>query len=517
MLNSQGSDHHSVDAIAPYRSKIALPQLNTLFPTLNPSIRSSLQASTWDGVFAAVFSNIAGGILLSNFLVDLHASTFEIGLLAAIPMLVNLLQPLGACFSERTTSRHFYGLWIFGSSRLLWLILACAILFFAWQQPADPHTLILWVMGVVITSSILGALGSASWLSWMAALVPARLRGRYFGFRNSVVNLATLICIPLVGWCISSWPGGAIQGYGLLLIFGVVIGMVSLGCQFWMKDVNPQEQQLLLQVITSEAEANPEIEFDNPAPRMLAFLGQQFQGLGQQRNILIFLGYFGFWTFAVNLSSPFFNIYLLDNLAVDIKWVTLYNSFGAASSLLMLVIWGKISDRIGNRPVLLLVGMLVAVTPLLWLGIGTDSLSLWVLLPLLHIFSSGTWAAIDLCSNNIQMSIAPKQHCTFFAIAAAVAGGSGALGTLVGGSLAQLTHYGGLPGMFALSSIVRLLALLPLIFVYEQRGYSVMQVIRTFSSGQRRVLPQMTLAYTPELIEPQAIFELETVEETVSR
>lgn len=515
MLNYKGSDHNFVDAIAPFRSRLPLLQLSSLIPPPHPSIRCSLHASTWDGVFAAVFSNIAGGILLSNFLVDLHATTFEIGLLAAIPMLVNLLQPLGACFSERTTSRHFYGLWIFGASRLLWLVLACAVLFFAWHQPANLHPLILWVVGVVITSSVLGALGSASWLSWMAALVPANLRGRYFGFRNSVVNLATLISIPLVGWCISSWPGGSIQGYGVLLVFGVVIGLVSLACQFWMQDVNPQEQQLLTQAVALEAQDNSAAA-DNSAPQIVAFLRRQFRNLGQQQNILIFLCYFGFWTFAVNLSSPFFNIYLLDNLAVDVKWVTLYNSFGAAASLLMLVIWGKISDRVGNRPVLLLVGILVAITPLLWLGIGTDSLSLWVLLPLLHIFSSSTWAAIDLCSNNIQMSIAPQQQCTFFAIAAAVAGGSGALGTLVGGSLAQLTDYGGLPGMFALSSVVRLVALLPLFFVYEQRGYSVMQVIRTFSFGHR-VMPKMALPYPTELeLEPAPQFELETVEKSTS-
>ncbi len=59
-------------------------------------IRRSLIASSIDGVFAAIYSNLTSGVLLSNFLIDLHANSFEVGILAAIPMLTNVVQPLGA-------------------------------------------------------------------------------------------------------------------------------------------------------------------------------------------------------------------------------------------------------------------------------------------------------------------------------------------------------------------------------------------------------------------------------------
>src|SRR4028118_292155 len=84
--------------------------------------RSSLRALTFEGVFGTLFYSIIGGALLSNFLLDLGAGPVEIGMLASIPQVVNLLQPLGAYIVERTTSRHWYSLWIFGPSRLLWLI-----------------------------------------------------------------------------------------------------------------------------------------------------------------------------------------------------------------------------------------------------------------------------------------------------------------------------------------------------------------------------------------------------------
>jgi hypothetical protein len=122
----------------------------------------------------------------------------------------------------------------------------------------------------------------------------------------------------------------------------------------------------------------------------------------------------------------------------------------------------------GNRPLLLGAGLAVAVLPLGWLAIDDGPLSLWLGVPLLHIGLGATWAAIDLCTNNLQLDLAPAHHqAQFFATAAALSGVSGALGTICGGALAQGTDYGGFLGLFALSSGARLLALLPLLQVQE--------------------------------------------------
>lgn len=483
MLTSRGDDV-SVEATTPLSQEehsIQLAEASRSGPF--KSIRSSLRASTIDGVLAAIFHHVAGGVLLSNFLVELDASTVQIGMLAAIPMLVNLLQPLGAYFADRTTSRHHYGLWIFAPARLVWLVLVLGITLLTWRQ-SDPHSLIYWTLGVMLVSHILSALGSASWLSWLAALVPRQLRGRYFGFRNSALNLTILIAVPLAGIGVSAWPGGTIQGYGMMLLLGVIAGVVSMGFQFLMRDVNPQVQRSLLAAtnVGSAAETSTPIQ-----PR-----------IWQDTNFLIFLLYFGLWAFSINLSSPFFNIYLLDNLSLDVRLVTLYSSLSSGATLLLLVVWGKLSDRVGNRPLLLLVGILVALTPLLWLGISTSSTSLWLWLPLLHIFIGGTWAAIELCSNNIQMAIAPVQwHSSYFAIAAAVAGGGGAVGTIAGGFLAQFSDYGGLKGMFIISCILRFVSLLPLVLVQEWQDQSSSQIKVLTASTEPSVMLNQPLEPDP--------------------
>jgi MFS family permease len=441
------------------------------------AIRRSLSASTLDGVFATIFSNITGGVLLSNFLVELHATPIEVGMLSSIPMLANLFQPIGAYWSEQSNSRHFYCLWIYGPSRLLWLILVVSIAWVSWGK-TDPHNLVNWTLAIVLVSHFLGALGSASWLSWLSVLVPRRLRGRYFGIRNSAASLTNLISVPILGWIISAWAGGSLQGYGIVLLLGIVAGLISLGFQFLMVDVNPQTQHSAS--IAASSISSPELSDLERSPHSESYAEphqtpiaaeletQSWTGIFKDANFLRFLLYLSLWMFAVNVSAPFFNLYLLDDLAIDISWVTLYNSLAAGANLLMLIVWGRIADRVGNRLLLLIVGVLVAITPLLWLSTGANPISIWVWLPLLHVLSGATWAAIDLCTNNLQIGVAPpRDRASYFAIAAAIAGVSGALGTTAGGLLTQFTN-GGLLGLFALSSVLRLLALLPLVFIHER-------------------------------------------------
>lgn len=460
-----------------------LPASAAVLPTETPAkiskqaLRRSLKASTLDGVLAVIFNSVTGGVLLTKFLLEVGAGPLEIGLLSSIPMLLNLLQPLGAYIAERTTSRHNYCLQTFGPSRLIWLILALGIAWVSWSN-ANPHLLVGLTLGIVFATNILAVLGSPSWVSWMAVLVPHRLRGRYFGLRNSAGSLTNLLIVPLLGFAVSAWPSGTTQGYGVVLFAGVLAGLVSLGFQFFMVDVNPQIPLATIPSKLRKTEGTGETLVPPVLSEVRVF---------KDTNFLKFLLYFGFWTFAVNLSAPFFNLYLLDNLGLDLGWVTLYTSLTSGANLVMLVLWGKLADRVGNRPLLLLVGVLVAVTPLFWLGTGTESVSLWVWLPLLHLLSGGTWAAVDLCNSNIQMELAPGEHpSTYFAIAAAVAGVSGGLGTTAGGFLAQLEHLGGLPGLFAISAGVRLIALLPLVFVREQRSQPVVQVLRKLLSFKSR-------------------------------
>jgi len=424
------------------------------------TVRSSLRASTLDGTFSAVFENVVRGVLISNFLLGLGAGAFEIGMLTSIPMMAHLLQPVGAYLSERTTSRHRYCLWIYGASRLLWLLPAAGIFAFS-HGLLDAHQLSLLALVVLALSNALDSIGCASWVSWMAVLVPAQIRGRYFSFRRSLSGLAALLTIPAGGWLVSRWMGGEVEGYGVALIVAVIIGLISLGFQFQMRDVDPQKEAAAHVKTAQQAESQP-----------------KQASLLKDRNFLTLLLFLGLWTFGLNLSAPFFNFYLLDVLKLDIQWVTLYSSAVYGAYFLTIVLWGRLADRIGNRPVLLINCLLTATIPFLWIYTDGTLLSVWLILPLLHLVKGSTLAAVELCLGNIQMELAPKaRQSGYFAIAAAIMGITGALGTTAGSFLAELPGFG-LPALFMLSAIVRLLSLTPLIFVEEARSHSIRKILR---------------------------------------
>jgi MFS family permease len=465
-------------SLVPKITQVTAPETE-IFPTIKSgtpvtknAIRTSLRASTIDSAFAALYTITTSGILLSNFLVDLHASPVAIGMLASIPMLINLIQPVGAYLSERVTSRFHYSIRTNTPGRLAWIILLLGIVAFSWGL-VNSHQMVVLTLGIVLISHLSGSLGSASWLSWMAQLVPHKLRGRFFGLRNSVASLTNLICVPLAGLVISKWYGGAIQGYGVVVFIGILSGMLSLGCQYFQLDINPQQQNALPDGISEKKAILIEaINRDLPNTENTAIKRDSNSGksIFKDFNFLMFMLYLGLWTFAVNLSAPFFNYYLLDILDIDVTWVTTYGSLRAGATLVMLILWGKLSDKIGNRPILFFVGIVLAVTSLLWLLVGNSQLDIWLWLPLLHILLGVTWAGIDLCNNNIQLGVAPARHqAIYFAYAAAVAGVSGALGTTIGGFVTQFSIYGGLLGLFAISFIFRLVALIPLIFVREAK------------------------------------------------
>jgi MFS family permease len=401
-------------------------------------------------------------------------------MLSSIAMIVNLIQPLGAYLSERTTSRFRFSVLTNGTSRLLWLLLVIGIAALSLGR-INSHQVVMLVLVIVLLTNLSAALDSSSWLSWMATLVPRRLRGRYFGLRNSLASLTNLVCVPLAGLAVSKWPGGTLQGYGVVLFVGVISGMISLGCQYFQVDVNPQEQNAA--AMKSSAQKAVSDDANNATAE---------DSIWKNSNFLRFLLYFSSWMFAANLSLPFFNMYMLGTLNLEVSWVTFYGSLQAGANLLMLIIWGRLADKIGNRPILLVVGMVAASVPLLWLAIGTnliDVWDLWLWLPLIHIFIGGNWAALDLCNNNLHIEVTPvKNKSIYFATTAAVGGVSGALGTTIGGFVAENPSFGGLAGLFTVSAVFRLAALVPLMFVQEPGRQSFTQMVQNFWIFRRKVV-----------------------------
>jgi Na+/melibiose symporter-like transporter len=153
----------------------------------------------------------------------------------------------------------------------------------------------------------------------------------------------------MAGLAVSHWYGGTLQGYGVVLLISIVLGIAGLGCQYFQVDMNPRLQNTCYGNSTQTSEIQPEVAKDESSEVAQSIHPPQSQlthSVWKNSNFLRFLLYFSFWNLAVNLSSPFFNLYMLDTLDLDV----IYNSLQAGATLLMLILWGKLADKIGNRP-----------------------------------------------------------------------------------------------------------------------------------------------------------------------
>ena len=103
--------------------------------TDSPAVRRALKLSIWDGIFANLYANLTGGVFLVGYALALKASEVQIGLLAAFPLLANIIQPFSTYLIELTGRRRPLALVGGAFARLIWLVIISAI--------------IGWVLGIV--------------------------------------------------------------------------------------------------------------------------------------------------------------------------------------------------------------------------------------------------------------------------------------------------------------------------------------------------------------------------------
>ncbi|PIV69052.1 MAG: hypothetical protein COS07_02110, partial [Candidatus Aenigmarchaeota archaeon CG01_land_8_20_14_3_00_37_9] len=100
-------------------------------------------------------------------------------------------------------------------------------------------------------------------------------------------------------------------------------------------------------------------------------------------------------TFSVNITGPYFVVYMLKDLGMNYFTYMLVVNAGLVSNFLFISIWGKYSDFFGNRKIISLTGYLVFLLPILWI-FSSDI----IYLILVQIFSGFIWSGFQISTFN---------------------------------------------------------------------------------------------------------------------
>jgi MFS family permease len=373
----------------------------------------TLRLLLYDGVASETMSSLTTGVFLVGFAIELGASNLEIGILAAVPSLTQLLQLPAVVLVERVRRRRAVAVWASAIGRTA--LMATAITpFLPW--PASIYALIAYLA----IHQAFGAISGCAWNSWMRDLVPESLFGRFFGRRTAIITALAIVLGILGGVLVDAWKGYAPEnpafGYAAMFALGAAIGMLGV----------------YLMAITPEPPMPPPLQH-LPLHKLLAapFHDPNF------RRLMIFLGS---WNFAVNLAAPFFTVYMLKMLGYPMALVIGLNVISQLSNLAFLGVWGGLIDRFSNKSVLRVCAPLFLFCILAWSFTGLS----WIagmtlpLLALLHALMGLSTAGVGLASGNIAMKLSPAgQSTAYLAANSVVMSVCAGIAPIVGGACAD--------------------------------------------------------------------------------
>jgi MFS family permease len=352
-------------------------------------VRTGLRDSTMDGLLYAVMAALTSGVFLTAFALALGANELQIGFIASLPLLAGIVQLPTSYWVERKSKLK--GVVMTGSAvSRVFLIFMVLIPFFSFRYNENNFISILFI--ILFLHYIFAAVSGVAWLSWMSKLVPKEVYGRYFGYRNMLIGVVTMIA-TLTGGKIMSlfspWFGEKnLFGFVILFFIALIFGTISLRFLKAVPDVGD----------AIKTKKNDLTITDYVQP----FSDKNF------RSLILFSV---LWKFGVNTASPYFTVYMLLDLRLSYGEVAFLSTANTFASIIGMWMWGKLSDRFGNRPVMKVAGFCVSFIPLLW--IFTYNLGFPLAL-ILHLLGGLLWAGLNLTEVNILLKLTPKQKNTIY-------------------------------------------------------------------------------------------------------
>lgn len=442
----------------------------------------------WDGILSSTMGALTSGVFLTGFALLLGATDTIIGLLSGLPRLSALMQPLGSYFVERHQIRKKISVWVFGPARMLWLfVLALPLL--GYQRGASPTALIVLSL-VSVLSALMAGFAAVSWFAWMADLIPARIRGRYFARRTLWAGTVSAIVAFVAGKFVDVWKVhyGKDSPGSFLIVFAIALtcGLVS-----WYTLIRCPE---------------PPIRGSDEEGERLHFFSAVREAWSDS-NFRNFVTFSALVTSGVWIASPFVSVYMIKVMDLPYWLMGLFGAVSSAGSLFMVRLWGKLNDHFGSRPVMSACLTGVSLMPVFWALTANGA---WWPFLLANAIGGASWSGYSLAEMNMVFKITPqKRKSVYIAIYYALGGLPSLIMPVVAGYILQHTehlalHVGNFTFVnyhfiFLASSTTRWLGSRRFRKVEEPKAKSVRHMIRVLSHV-RSVNPFLGLEYSYRVV-----------------
>src|SRR5688572_2638459 len=160
-----------------------------------------------DAAWASLVGALYGGVILVGFALELGATPFIIGLLAAIPFFAQFAQLPAIALVERVRQRRKIAVLAVSTSRAM--ILTLAAIPFIGDPPLQLAALIL----AQLLITMCGSVGGLSVNSWMHQLLKNEPLGELFSRRLFWSTVLASLGATLAGQLVQHWSGERLHAY----------------------------------------------------------------------------------------------------------------------------------------------------------------------------------------------------------------------------------------------------------------------------------------------------------------
>jgi MFS family permease len=419
--------------------------------------------------FGNVFFVVTGGAALTGFLRALGANDLVYGIIMAMPVVGGIVQIFVSIYLENTGNRKFTFLTYGFIQRLLWIPIA----FIPLIIPSTYRGLRIFSITVLITiASASSSASSISFWSWMGDLIPSDIRGSFFSKRTMISTISAVIIGLISGFLLDKV--NSFTGFAIIFSIVSIFGALDIFCFLWVK--------------------HPKMKTSKEKPNIVKLLLEPLKN----KNYMSFIAFIAFWNFGVNFTSPFFNVYMLENLKMTYFSIVTFNQIGGnIVTILFIRKWGRLVDKYGNKPIMTICAYLAFWLPFLWL-FATPT-NYWMLL-VINLISGLIWPGIDMTNLNQSVWLAPERnrsmYIAFYTLVTSLIGIAAAY--VCGGAFMQYAtpvfdalklpfvmgrYFSSFDALFIISAILRLIALLVFLPRYkEPNSKSTLVVLKDFKA-----------------------------------
>jgi MFS family permease len=302
-------------------------------------------------------------------------------------------------------------------------------------------------------------------VAWLAVLVPERLRGRYLGRRNLVLEIVGVVTALCAGLTLDNFRAAGREQLGFAVL-QIIAGGAGIACFLLMC-------------------RQPDPGHHTPRPELnWRYLLRPLQ----DSRFCWLCGFNLCWLFGLNVCTPFLNAHLLKNLHWDFKHLALLGVLNSVIAVLMNPVWGRCADRHGYKPVLSICVLGVLHLPLYYAFCPLHSS--WPIY-LSNVLYGVFWSGFNLAIFGLTLASLPVQARAMAAALFSAATGPATFGSsALSGWLAQYwaadhwqlgrLQFGNYQLLFLLSILLRVPALVLLHRIQEPGASRARDLVRSW-------------------------------------